>query len=141
MPVSNLPIYPSSLVNAGAVINNASGTGNVTIRTAGGNGEKLECISITSTDTVARVLNVIINVGGTDYQVGTINVPIAAGTDAASTPAVSLLENSSMMPWVRRDSNGRAYVYLATGSILKLSAQVTLTSGKVINVTCQIGVY
>jgi len=138
---ANLPIYPASLANAGVVLNNASGTSLVTFYTATGNGAKIESISATSTDTSARVLVVTINVGGTDYTVGTVNIPITAGTDAAATAAVSILENNSMMPWVRRDSNGRAYLYLQSGNILKFNSQVTITSTKVIHIVGQIGVY
>lgn len=139
--MTNVPAFPSTVANAVAVINNASGTGKVTVRTASANGDKIESICLTSTDTSARVLNVIITVSATDYQIGTINVPITAGTDAAATAAVSLLENNSMMPFLRKDSNGRAYLYLANGSTLSLAAQVAITSGKQINVFAQIGAY
>jgi hypothetical protein len=141
MAVSNVPIYPQTVVNAAVTIANADGTSTKTLRTGSTNGDKIESISITSDDTAAKVLNVYMNVGGTDYRVGTINVPAGAGTDAAATPAVSMLESSSMMPWVRRDSNGRGYLYLASGNILKVAAQATLTAGKTIYVVAHIGAF
>lgn len=139
--MANVPTFPVSIANAVALINNASSTNKVTVRAGSTNGDKIESICLTSTDSSARVLNVIITVSAVDYQIGTINVPINAGTDAASTAAVSLLENNSMMPFIRKDSNGRPYLYLANGSTLSLSAQVAVTSGRQINVFAQIGAY
>lgn len=135
------PVFPQTIVNAAVAIVNADSTNYKTIRTGSTNGDKIESISITSTDTTARVLTVGINVGGTDYIVGTINVPIGAGTDAAATPAVSMLESISMMPWIRQDQNGRGYLYLANGNILKVKAQVAVTAAKEIDVVAQIGAY
>lgn len=141
MAYQNVPIYPASITNAAVLINNATGTAKVTLRTGSTNGDKIESISVTSTDTVARVLNIFMNVAATDYWIGTINIPIAAGTDAAATASVSVLETNLMMPWVRKDSNGRAYLYLAASNILKFASQVTVTAAKEIDIVAQIGVF
>lgn len=137
----NSNVLPQSIVNAAVQIANSDATNKKTIRTGSTNGDKIESISITSTDTVAQALNVYMNVGGTDYQIGTVLVPIAAGTDAGVTASVSLLESNAMLPWVRYDSNGRGYLYLAANNILKFAAQVTLTSAKVIDIVAQIGAF
>jgi hypothetical protein len=141
MAVSNLAMFPSSIVNAVVTIVPGDTTTLKTLRAGSTNGDKIESIAITSDDTSARVINVYITIGGTDYRVGTVNVPITAGTDAAATPAVSLLEASSMMPWIRRDSNGRGYLYLASGSTLKVASQTTVTAAKTITFFAQIGAY
>jgi hypothetical protein len=141
MAVTNTPIFPQTIKNAAVLINNATGTATVTLYTGGTNGSKIESIAITSTDTSARVLNIILTVSAVDYQIGTINVPIAAGTDAAATVSVSVLENNSMMPHLRKDSNGRTYLFLGSGTILKFSTQVTVTAAKQINIVAQLGDY
>lgn len=141
MATTPTPIFPQTITNAAVAIVNSDGTNKKTVYTGATNGSKIESISITSTDTTARVLNVYITVSGTDYQVGTINVPITAGTDAAATASVSMLENTVMMPWIRKDSSGRPYIYLASGSVLKVASQTTLTSNKEIDLVAQIGDY
>lgn len=137
----NSIITPQSIKTGGVAIVNADSTNKKTLYTGAANGSKLESISITSTDTVARVLNIYHTIGGTDYFVGTVNVPITAGTDAAITAAVSVLESNLMLPWIRYDSNGRGYLYLANGDILKFAAQVAVTAAKEIDIVCQGGDY
>ena len=144
MPTTNTPIFPQTIVNTAVLINNATGSGSankVTIRAGSTNGDKIESISITSTDTSARVLTIGMTISATDYIIGTVNVPITAGTDAAATAAVSLLENNSILLWIRKDNNGRPYIYVASGSTLFAYAQTTVTSGKEIDIFTQIGAF
>jgi hypothetical protein len=142
--MTNTPIFPQTIVNSVVSITNATGNGignAVTIRAGSTNGDKIESIAITSTDTSARVLTLIITISATNYIIGTVNIPIEAGTDGASTAAVSLLEINSMLPWIRRDQNNRGYLYIANGTTLKAFAQTTVTAAKQIDIFAQIGAY
>lgn len=143
--ISGTPMYPQGLVLAGLAVVNADALTKKTLYTVAAstvvNGAKVECISATSTDGTARVFNLFVNDAGTDFQVGTVNIPANAGTDAAITPAVSVLETNAMLPWVRKDSDGRGYIYLEPGDILKVSAQVAVTAAKEIDFLAQIGLF
>ena len=139
--MTNLPVFPQGIAQAAVAVLPADTTSKKTIRTGSTNGDKIENISITSTDTSARVFNIYLAVSGTDYLVGTINVPIAAGSDAAVTPAVSMLEATAMLPWIRKDQNGRPYLYLANGTVLKVACQTTVTTAKEIDFVAHIGTF
>lgn len=138
MAGTNTPIYPQTIQNAQLVLNNASGTSAFGFYTGGSNGSRISSISCVSSD-VARVLNVYMATSSVSYQVGTVNVPANSGTDAAITSAVSILENNAMMPWIRKDSNGRPYLDINPAWTLQFASQVQITSGKSITLVGQIG--
>lgn len=143
MPVTATPIFPQAIVNSVVSITNATGSGIanvVTIRAGSTNGDRVDSIAVTSTDTSAVVLTLVATVSATNYQLGSVNIPITAGTDAAATGAVSLLDQPLMLPWVSQDENGR-HLYLANGTTLKVYAQTTVTAGKQIDIFAQIGAY
>lgn len=136
MPPNTLPIYPLTVQTSVASFVNADGTAEKTLVTAGSNGSRIDAVSITSTDTVARVLNVSINTGSTSYVVGTVNVPANSGTDAATTAAVKLLQIGNLA-WL--DATGS--VFLKAGWKLNLSPQVAVTSPKQISAVAFYGDY
>jgi hypothetical protein len=137
---SNFPIFPASLDSAQASIRAANGNGianSVTIRQGSINGDKIESLAVTSTDTNPVVLTFMFNTN----PVGSVNIPANAGTDAAATSSVDVLGTTSMLPWVRTDSNARPYIYCTNGYLFQAYSQTTVTSGKVITLFAQLGVF
>jgi len=142
--MTNTPVFPQTLVNTAAQITSGTGSGianAVTIRSGSLNGDKIESIAVTSTDYSGRVLTLVATRGGTDYRLGTASIPSGAGTNAAITPSVSFLEPSPILAWVRQDQNGRPYMYLDSGTILKVYTQSVLSPNTEIDIFTQIGAY
>jgi hypothetical protein len=102
--------------------------------TAGADDSDVKAIIATSDDTAAINLKVYITRGGTDYLIGTVNIPIAAGTNG-STPATDIL-NSTAFSGLPLDSVGKRYIPLKNGDTLKVGALVTMTAAK----TCTVSV-
>lgn len=91
---------------------------------------------MTSNDTTARDVSLIITNGGIDYTLGTMQIPINAGS-INSTSAVDLL-NSWQMPWARLDENGNRCLLLDSGCALKVKSLTTVTSGKAVQFFAQV---
>ena len=90
-------------------------------------------IAITSDDTVAVDLDLYHHNGTAAFQIGSINVPIGAGTTAGATPvaAVSFL-NQTTLPYLKDDLS----IYLEDASSkLQIAAQSAITAAKVVHVT------
>lgn len=102
----------------------------------------LKVFSAVSDDTAAVNLRIGINVGGslsgntitggTTYQIGTVNIPIASGTNGTAA-AVDLL-NSTAMPQCAIDRNGKRFLPMVGGNILCVAALATVTTAKTVTV-------
>jgi len=103
--------------------------------TAGADDSDVKAIIATSDDTAAINLKIYITRGGTDYLIGTVNIPIAAGTNG-TTPAVDVL-NSTAFAGLPLDSVGKRYIPMKTGDTLKIGALATMTAAK----TCTVSVF
>jgi|SRR6185312_439615 len=137
MSVTNTPIFPQTITSPSVQILPADTTTLKTLYTAGTNGSKIENIIATNTDTTAAYgIQLSITTGATTYLLGTINVPLSSGNTTV-VPAVSLI-NSTNLP-TAKDSNGNPYIYLASGSVLKVNSLTTVNAGKIIAITCNGG--
>jgi hypothetical protein len=137
MPVVATPIFPQAIRNAVQAIANADGTTIKTLVTAGANGSRIYAISITSTDTAARDLNLYVAISGTNYLIGTVSVPVNAGnTNAIMT--VDLLR-SAQLPFLAFDVMGNRVLDLASGSSLAVGATTTVTTAKQVTIVIQFG--
>lgn len=135
MAVTATPIYPQSLKNSVVTIVNADGTTKKTVYTAGADGTKLESIFVTNTDTAAYTLNVYFNISSTDYLIGTVNIPLSSG-NTTSAPTVNLLSSAGNLGAVlNKDPNGNTYLYLQSGTVLKVATTGTVTSAKTVTLT------
>ena len=94
------------------------------IWTAGSNGGKLLAIAATSDDTAAINAKIYINDGVVSYLVGTVNIPIASGTDGAVN-SVNLLSPTAL-PWL--DALGE--LALPSGYEVEVGCLATMTAGK-----------
>jgi hypothetical protein len=100
--------------------------------------------SAVSDDSAVVNLRLGINVGGTlsgntisggaTYQIGTVNLPITAGTVSHLTaPAVDLL-GSLGMPQCAIDRNSKRYLPMVGGTILCVAALATVNTNKTVTV-------
>lgn len=71
---------------------NADGTTLKSVMTQSGYPSRLDSLLVSNTDTIAHVIRFYWNWAGTDYLIGSINVPAGAGTaGVAAVEAMSLL--------------------------------------------------
>lgn len=139
MTVTATPIFPQTITSPSQQILPADTTTLKTLYTAGTNGSKIENIIATNTDTAAAYgIQLSVTTGATTYLLGTVNVPLSSGNTTAA-PAISLL-NSANLP-TAKDSNGNPYIYLASGSVLKVNSLTTVNTGKIVAITCNGGDY
>jgi hypothetical protein len=111
----------------------ADTTSQKTVYTAGASGSKVSSLLATSTDTVARDVQVSITNGGTSFPLGTVSVVIGAGS-TSGVPAVNLLDPTKLVG-LALDSDGNPFIHLISGDTLTVAAQTTVTTAKAISVT------
>jgi hypothetical protein len=114
-----------------AQITNGTATTAETVFTAGSSGSKVTALSLSSTDTTARVVQVALVRSSTSYILGTVTVPITAGTDGvtASVDAIS----QGLLPGLPLDNDGQHYLLLDSGDTLTIVPTATITSAKIIS--------
>lgn len=124
-------IIPTSVKTDVARIANGDASALIALVTPAGSGRKVNAVTVSSDDTSARDVSLVITKGGVDYPIGTITIPITAGQIAA-TPAVNAI-NRTAIPGLPIDSDGNPYLLLEVGAVLKVKALTTVTSAKFIN--------
>lgn len=132
------PIFPQTLKNWAVQVLPADTTTLKTLVTGATNGSKLEMLNITSTDTAARDVALWMTISSVDYLIATISIPANSGnTNAilAQGLLASLVGTSPYLPFFQfpLDVNGNRYLYIASGSVLKVSTLTTVTAAKVVN--------
>lgn len=133
------PIFPQTIKNYVAQIQNSDASNKITIVTGATNGTKIESINVASTDTSARDIALYLTVSAVDYLLTTISIPANSGNTNA-LPAIDLLA-SSQFPSLSLDNNTNSYIYIASGAVLKAASTTTLTTAKVIQFVAQGGDY
>jgi hypothetical protein len=124
---------PAGFVSAAVTILPADTTAWKTVYTAAANDAVVKSLACVSDDTAAKNVRIGIDIGGTVYQIGTVNIPIASGTNGTAN-AIDLL-NASALPFLPVDRNGKRILPLKAGNILKVAALATVTTAKTITVT------
>lgn len=137
MPTAT-PIFPQTVKQGAVQILPADTTSLKTIYTAPANGSRVDNILITSTDTSSKDIQLVVTISSTDYVLGTIAVPANSGF-TNSVVSLNMLAHSNLTSALNSDNNGNKYLFLASGSILKIKALTTVTAAKAINVVAQIG--
>ena len=135
MPANTSPIFPLVVQTSAATITNADGTGEKTLVTAGANGTRIDVVSITSTDTAAVMLTVLVHDGTTSYAVGEIAVPAGAGTNGSALAVKGL--SLAFLPWL--DASGS--LFLKAGWSLRVAAKAAITSTKTVTLVAFSGDY
>lgn len=133
-------LYITKLVkNAAVVVADTDTTTAKTLYTAGADDAVVKAINVSSTDTAAKVLNLILNDGTADFTIGAVSIPASSGTSGAIA-CVDLL-NGTIFPGLPYDQNGKRILPLQAGYVLKVAAQATLTAAKAIHVVAVVEEY
>lgn len=111
----------------------ADGTALQALYTASADDAVVKSLMCRSNDTAAMNVVVAINNGSADFILGTVNVPITAGSTGAIA-AVDLL-SGTLLPGLPYDQNGKRILPLQAGYILKVGVLVAITAAKQIDVT------
>jgi hypothetical protein len=77
--------------------------------------------------------------GGTNYVLGSSNLPISAG-DVSGTPPVDLFD-SSTLPGLPKDATGQPFLYVNNGDFLCVAVTGAVASGKLVSVVGAAGDY
>jgi hypothetical protein len=134
MPKSTDLNFTQNIKLSGAKILPADTTSLVTLFTAGANDTTVKAINVQSTDTVARVLQLWVNDGTTDFLLGAVNIPLRSG-DTGAVAAIDLL-GGTLLPSLPYDANGKRIIPLPAGYILKVNSQVAVSATREITVVC-----
>lgn len=110
----------------------ADTTAKVTICTAGGDGSKVVGITVTSTDTGSRILQIFLTRSATSYLLASFIIPTLSGTDGAA--AVFNAMNPTLWPGLPIDNDGQRYLFLVSGDTLQAAVTVTVTAAKEIDI-------
>lgn len=96
-----------------------------TIATAGANGAKVVAVPVSSTDTVARIMQLWLTRSATSYLIASYSVPASSGSDGATATAdvLSLIT-------LPADNDGQKYLFLENGDTLQISQTTQVSSGK-----------
>ena len=105
-----------------------------TLFTAGSNDAIVKAINVQSTDTAARVVQLWVNDGVTDFLIGAVNIPLRSG-DTGAVATIDLL-GGTLMPSLPYDANGKRVLLLPAGYILKVNSQATVTAAREITFVC-----
>ncbi|WP_233343626.1 hypothetical protein [Burkholderia cepacia] len=122
------PIFPQTVKNYVAQILNADASNVKTLVTGAANGTKIEAITVASTDTTARDVQLVMTISSVTYVLATVSIPITAGS-VNSVPSVDILR-SAQWPGLSSDASGNKILYVANGAVLGIKALTTVTSGK-----------
>lgn len=116
---------------------NADGTTAKTVFTAGSNGSKLELLTVSSTDTSDRDINIFVTRAATNYLISTVKIPLSSGNTNA-LPAIDIMK-SVQIPALTFDANGNKYLYLKSGDTLTVATTTTVTAAKTVTILSQGG--
>jgi hypothetical protein len=130
MPLNTNPVFIGTRRSVGVELDNADSTNQVSLFVAGANGSLIEAIAVSSTDTAAVELDLYLYDGAASFRLGSVTVPIGAGSNGGTTSAADGL-NQTELPWLRDDLT----LALAAGCTLKAAAHVAITSAKLVHVT------
>jgi hypothetical protein len=134
MPKSQDLNFTQTSKLSGVKILPADTTALKTLFTAGSNDAIVKAINVQSTDTAARVVQLWVNDGTTDFLIGSVNIPLRSG-DNGTAATIDLL-GGTLMPSLPYDANGKRVLLLPAGYILKVNSQATVTAAKEITFVC-----
>lgn len=128
--VSNVPNGGVGLIVASAnTVTLGSDTNGATVYTAGSEGGRVESMSAVTDDTVTVNVFVYILRTATVIPLGLVNVPLSSGNTNAARFNVDFLDGVNILG-LPIDNNGKRYIPLMGGDVLKVGALANLTAAK-----------
>jgi len=135
--VANVPNGGVGLIAASSnTVTLGSNTNAATVYTAGASGGRIETLSAVTDDTVTVDVYVFIYRSTTVIPLGLVNVPLSSGNTNAAKYNVDFLDGIAITG-LPIDNNGKRYIPLMAGDILKVGAKANLTSAKTVWVQAQ----
>lgn len=125
-------MLPQNVNNSAASFASGDTTTLKTVFTAGSNDSDLLGLLATSNDTSAINLQIWLRTTATDYLIGTVNIPVAAGSNGTAN-AIDLL-NTAALPGLPVNAVGKRYIPLKNGDSIKVGCLVTMTAAKTLYV-------
>ena len=126
--------FTQNIKLSGVKILPADTTALKTLFTAGSEDSVVKAINVQSTDTAARVVQLWVNDGVTDFMIGAVNIPLRSG-DTGTAATIDLL-GGTLMPSLPYDASGKRILPLPAGYILKVNSQATVTAAREITFVC-----
>ena len=128
MAAGTSPIFETTVKSPGVQFTSADTTTKKTLMTAGAAGARIDRIGVCSNDTAAVNLAFSYSVGGTDYYIGNVLVPIGSGyTTVAIVDAIATLS-----PYL-------GYLTLEASALLKVNCVATMTAAKTVDIAVVCG--
>lgn len=123
-------VFQPKTFNHGKVtIVNADGSTEKAVFVGGADDSVLKSLVLCSNDTSDREIQLLLYDGTNSFVIGTVNVPLGAGT-VAGTPPVDGLP----FVWLSLDSNGKKQLQVKNGFSLRAKALTTVTAAKAITI-------
>jgi hypothetical protein len=133
MAANTQPIFPGTVKNVGFQLTNAMGTTAESVYSAGTNGSRIDRLNLSTTDTSAHDVNIILFNGTTQFIVATVSVAAGAG-NSSGVAAKDVLDDANLLGSTAMDPFGNRVLWLGAGWSLYVGLPIALTSGKVLNV-------
>lgn len=114
-----------------AQIVEADGTAIKTVVTAPVSGLRIDGITAVNTGVAAHLLQLLLNIGATDYLIAQVNLP--AGSGMAGVAPVDVLGGAG--------AAAASGLKLANGNILKVNVTVAMGAAEAVQVFCQGGYF
>lgn len=128
-----------NIKNPGVSIANADGTTAKTLYTADADDAVVKAILLTSTDTAAQNVQIILNDGTTDRVLGTVPVAANAGTNGTVVGVDGL--SGTWLPGLPLDQQGKRVLALAANQVLKVKSVAAVTATKTIDAVAVVEEY
>lgn len=125
--------FPQTLAAAAVIFVNADGTAAKDLISAGADDSRITSLVAASDDTSAVNVQILLHDGTNARLLGTTRVATLSGTDGAA-PSVDLI-NSTSIPGLPVDANGKRYLPLPAGSKIQVAPLAAITAAKTLSVT------
>lgn len=125
--------FPQNVNNAAVTFVNADSTDEKVLFMAGANDSRVISVIGTTTDTSANNVKVMLSDGTNLHLIGTVRLATLSGTDGAAV-SVDIL-NSTSIPGLPVDANGKRYIPLKTGWSVQVAPLVAVTAAKLLTLT------
>lgn len=116
---------------SGSVANNALGTAAATLVAAAATPRQIDDIIVTSTEVVARVVDLIWQIGGTNRVIGSVSIPAGSGFGGVA-PVNMLVALAAELPnGIRMQANDTLLYQMETVITSPLVLNLTVSGGLV----------
>ena len=138
MAANTNPIFVKNITGKGVTWTNsdAASTKKVISPAVGTEGCRIQAIAVTSDDTSNRDFSLYLNDGTTDFLIGTVQVPLTAGTTSA-VASMNILSKVVLLPWLSSDGS----MLIPPSWSLKLMNVTQVTAAKTVTVVTTSGDY